>query len=58
VSNKKLKWRCSECGETFESEASRHSLDRCPEPCGEAWVDHEHEYLRRNALAKEMDNDG
>lgn len=41
-----MKWHCLDCGGTFESDTTRHSMDYCD--CGEQWVDHEEHYIRRS----------
>jgi hypothetical protein len=41
-----MRWRCLECGNSFESDPTRHSMDHCD--CGEQWVDHEDSYIRRS----------
>lgn len=42
-----LLWRCADCDVTFESDDRRHHMDWCPE-CGDQYVDHESEYIRRS----------
>lgn len=39
-------WLCHECGSTFESDDTRHSMDYCY--CEDEWVDHEDVYIRRS----------
>jgi hypothetical protein len=41
-----IQWRCLACGDTFESDPTRHSMDYCD--CGGPWVDHERSYIRRS----------
>lgn len=41
-----MKWHCLDCGDTFESDTTRHSMDYCG--CGEQWVDHEEYSIRRS----------
>jgi predicted nucleic acid-binding Zn-ribbon protein len=48
-----VKWLCTDCGDVFESDTTRHSMDRCD--CGEAWADHEEHYVRRNSKAVSAD---
>lgn len=44
VTDETLTWRCTECGDVFESQQSRHDVEWCD--CGESWVDHEKHYVR------------
>lgn len=47
-----MKWQCEECGDVFESDDTRHSMDRCA--CGEAYVDHEDVYIRRSLNTRDV----
>lgn len=49
-----LLWRCLECNDTFRSVPDRHSLDHCE--CGETWVDHEQEYIRRSGRVEQVED--
>ena len=48
-----IDWRCTECGDEFTTEPTRHDPSSCE--CGEAFVDHEDEYIRRSFEAEPID---
>lgn len=50
-----IEWRCTECGDGFETEPTRHDPSTCD--CGEAFVDHEEHYIRRNLQAESVEPD-
>lgn len=52
MSTETLRWRCTDCGDVFETEPTRHDPDSCE--CGEAFVDHEAAYIRRNLKAEQV----
>lgn len=48
-----IEWFCDECDDEFTTIPTRHDPETCE--CGEAFVDHEKEYIRRSFEAVPKD---